>query len=74
MASDGARLRSGIDAVLALPGRDAHAVFGTPDDLKFRSSLTLFAEAAPDEPLFQAALDRFYDGLPDPLTLRLLRT
>jgi len=49
---------------------------GYPDDLKFRSSMTLFAAAAPkdplEEPLFSAALDKFFRGERDPLTLELL--
>lgn len=54
-------------------GADAHALFGTPDDLKFRSCMTLFHRAAPDEALFDDALRRFFDGKPDTLTDALLR-
>ena len=68
----GARLRECVAAVLAVKGRSAHEIFGSPDDLKFRSSLTLFAEAAPDEPLFGRALERCFDGEPDPRTLEKL--
>jgi len=50
---------------------DAAAVFGGIDAIKLRSSLTLFAEAS-DEPLFRAALDRWFNGDSDPATLRLL--
>ncbi len=57
--------------VLAVPDRTAHAIFGSPDDLKFRSCLTLFAAAAPGPGVFAAGLDRFFDS-PDPATLRLL--
>ncbi|MCJ2014908.1 DUF1810 domain-containing protein [Methylobacterium sp. J-076] len=64
----GPRLRDCTTAALAAPG-SAHDVFGSPDDMKFRSSLTLFAEAAPDEPLFAKALERFYGGSKDPATL-----
>jgi len=53
-------------------GRDAHAIFGSPDDLKFRSCMSLFAHAAGGRSVFVAALDRFFDGRPDPATLRLL--
>jgi uncharacterized protein (DUF1810 family) len=68
----GARLRECVVAVLAVEGRSAHQIFGTPDDLKFRSSLTLFEAAAadPDKPLFAAALAHFYNGARDPLTLQ----
>jgi uncharacterized protein (DUF1810 family) len=69
----GARLRDGIAAVLAHRGRSARDIFGQPDDLKFRSCLTLFAAAAPAEPLFAAALAAFFPEGPDPATLALLR-
>jgi uncharacterized protein (DUF1810 family) len=68
----GERLRACTAAVLALAGRTAHDIFGSPDDLKFRSSLTLFQHAAPDEPLFAEALARYFGGAPDPRTLALL--
>jgi uncharacterized protein (DUF1810 family) len=68
----GPRLREATAAVNALIGRTAHDVFGSPDDLKFRSSMTLFREAAPEEALFQAALDRYFAGEADPRTLELL--
>jgi uncharacterized protein (DUF1810 family) len=68
----GERLRTCTAAVNAVAGRSAHAIFGSPDDLKFRSSLTLFARAAPEEPLFPAALARYFDGIADPRTLAKL--
>ncbi|KSB90569.1 calpastatin [Caulobacter vibrioides] len=68
----GARLIACVEAILALPGDDAHAVFGAPDDLKLRSSLTLFSAAAPDEPRFRAALDKYFGGRDDPQTLARL--
>ena len=68
----GARLRECVAAVLAVQGRSAHEIFGAPDDLKLRSSLTLFAAADPDEPLFRRALEAFFGGAPDPRTLYLL--
>jgi len=68
----GARLRESVEAVNALSDLTAHAVFGSPDDVKFRSSLTLFAQAAPEEPIFRQALERYFGGEPDPLTVRLL--
>jgi uncharacterized protein (DUF1810 family) len=67
----GPRLRECARALLAVDGRSAHDIFGYPDDLKLRSSMTLFARAADDPAPFQAVLDRFYDG-PDPRTLALL--
>lgn len=68
----GPRLVEAVEAINALPGRDAHAVFGSPDDLKLRSSLTLFQVAGPEEPAFQRALDKYFGGRPDPLTLEKL--
>lgn len=67
----GSRLRECIELLLALHGRSAHAIFGSPDDLKFRSSLTLF-HAASNDPLFLRALERYYDGRPDGVTLERL--
>ena len=52
----GARLKECTSTVLGVIGKSAHEIFDTPDDLKFHSSMTLFAHAAPDEPLFRAAL------------------
>ncbi|MDR6624047.1 DUF1810 domain-containing protein [Caulobacter segnis] len=68
----GPRLLKVVAAINALPGGDAHAVFGAPDDLKLRSSLTLFQAAAPDEPAFGQALDKYFGGAPDPRTLERL--
>ena len=68
----GPRLRECCEALLAAPTADAHAIFGSPDDLKLRSCLTLFSAAAPGERLFLDVLDRFYGATPDPRTLRLL--
>ena len=68
----GPRLREVAATINALPGDDAHAVFGSPDDLKLRSSLTLFQAAAPDEPAFGQALGKYFGGARDPRTLELL--
>lgn len=68
----GARLRECAQAVLDVEGKTAHEIFGSPDDLKFRSSMTLFAHAAPDEKLFRAALEKYFDGKEDALTLEKL--
>jgi uncharacterized protein (DUF1810 family) len=68
----GARLHAATTRVLGVAERSARQVFGSPDDLKFRSSMTLFAQVAPDAPLYQMALVRFFDGQPDPLTLARL--
>lgn len=69
----GPRLREISGALLTLDTDDAYAVFGWPDELKLRSSMTLFSCAAVDEPVFQQVLDKFYHGAPDENTLRLLR-
>jgi uncharacterized protein (DUF1810 family) len=69
----GARLRECSQAVMAVEGNTAHQIFGSPDDLKFRSCLTLFAQVAPDEPLFADLLDKYFDGGADELTLQKLR-
>jgi len=67
----GARLRECVDAVNALEGRSARQVFGA-DDVKFRSSLTLFQRAAPDEPRFADALAKYFAGEQDGATLQRL--
>ena len=69
----GPRLREISRAAIDGGETSARRLFGSPDDLKLRSSMTLFATAAPNEPVFAAVLDRFFDGAPDPLTLDLLR-
>lgn len=70
----GERLRRCVEAVLSVQGRTLNDIFGSPDDLKFRSSMTLF-EAATDgaEPIFSQALDVFCDGKRDERTIALLR-
>lgn len=69
----GSRLRECCALMLALPPRSIDAILGAPDDVKFRSSMTLFSRADPDEPLFGACLARYFEGVPDPATLALLR-
>ena len=68
----GPRLRQCTELVDGHATRTAYEIFGSPDDLKFRSSMTLFDLAAPEETLFREALDRFYGGAPDAATLTLL--
>jgi uncharacterized protein (DUF1810 family) len=70
----GARLRECTRLVLAVEGRTAHEILGSPDDLKLRSCLTLFAQASPlpDSRAFGEALAKYYRGEPDPRTLELL--
>lgn len=69
----GARLRDALAAATASGEADPVALFGTVDAMKFRSSLTLFAEAAADPAPYLAALDRFFGGRKDAATLVLLR-
>ena len=68
----GPRYRACVAALNRLEGLTAHEIMGSPDDLKLRSSLTLFALAAPNEAGIRAALARYFTG-PDPRTLELLR-
>jgi uncharacterized protein (DUF1810 family) len=68
----GARLRECVELVLAVQGRTAHEIFGSPDDLKLRSCLTLFREVDGADGVFGRALARYYDGQSDPMTLQLL--
>lgn len=68
----GQRLREISGVLLELRGSDPVAVFGGIDSMKLKSSMTLFAVAAPDDPLFQQVLDKYYGGEQDALTLRIL--
>ncbi len=68
----GERLRECVRLMLGQRGKSALEILGSPDDLKFRSSMTLFAAAAPGEPLFARALERFFGGRWDDRTLGLL--
>ena len=70
----GLRLRECTSLVLTHPDRSAADIFSYPDDLKFHSSLTLFAVADPDTPLFRNALDTFFGGARDEATLSHLGT
>ena len=67
----GPRLQECAEAVLAIEGRSAAEIFGFPDDLKLRSSMTLFAALAGPDSVFARVLERFYDGRPDEQTLRI---
>ena len=67
----GPRYRECVKALQQLATSNAVAVFGSIDAMKLRSSLTLFEAAAPD-PLFASALDRWFEGKPDPATQQML--
>jgi uncharacterized protein (DUF1810 family) len=72
----GDRLRHDVRLMLRHAGKSAFQILGSPDDLKFRSCVTLFAHAASndeDRSLFKEALDQFYEGKSDPRTEQLLR-
>lgn len=69
----GPRLVECTQLVNLIQGRTINQILGSPDDLKFRSSITLFARAAPDITVFNDALKKYFNGQPDPLTLELLR-
>jgi uncharacterized protein (DUF1810 family) len=67
----GPRLIACTRAVCQVADRSAHQIFGSPDDLKFRSSMTLFATVAPER-IFAEALRKYFDGQPDEATLKAL--
>ena len=68
----GPRLVEITEAALAVEGRSAHEIFGSPDDMKLRSCATLFARAASEGSVFSRLLDKFFDGKPDVRTLERL--
>jgi len=69
----GSRLRACCGLLLQHQDLSAHDIFGSPDDIKLRSSMTLFREvAAPGDDAFAAVLNRYFRGQPDPLTLERL--
>ncbi len=68
----GPRLRECTQLVNAVRGRSIGQIFGSPDDMKVRSSMTLFAHATSDNEDFLTLLNRYYDGEEDPLTLQRL--
>jgi len=64
----GARLLECTRALTQITGASAHQILGDIDAIKLRSSMTLFANAAPHEPLFRQVLDRYFDGIADEAT------
>ena len=68
----GPRLRECVQLMLDVAGKSVRDILGSPDDLKFRSCMTLFVKAAPEEPLFAAALTQYYGGEQDSRTLDAL--
>lgn len=69
----GPRLEECTRLVNLVEGRPIEQILGYPDDLKFRSSMTLFSRAASDTSVFNDALGKYFGSQPDPLTLELLR-
>jgi uncharacterized protein (DUF1810 family) len=65
----GPRLKECTQLVLLTEGRSIEQIFGSPDDFKFRSSMTLFAQVSPHDDIFIKALDKYFQGKPDQLTL-----
>jgi uncharacterized protein (DUF1810 family) len=65
----GVRLRQCTQLVLEMEGRTIGQIFGDPDDLKFHSSVTLFATVSPTESVFEHALKKYFGSEPDLLTL-----
>ncbi len=68
----GPRLVACAGLVNAVKGRSIQQILDTPDNLKFRSSMTLFAQAGGEFPVFREALEKYFGGKPDPRTLELL--
>lgn len=68
----GPRLLECTHLLVQVEGKSARVILGSPDDMKFRSCMTLFVHAAPEERLFRDALDKYFDGTEDPLTVARL--
>ena len=69
----GKRLIEISQALFQIESDDAEMVMGWPDNLKLRSCMTLFAEVAPEQPVFRSVLEKFYDGEMDGKTLDILK-
>ena len=69
----GPRLRECVDVLLAASGRTAHQIFGSPDDLKLKSCMTLFAQVSPEGSVFDQVLEKYYGGQQDQKTIELVR-
>jgi uncharacterized protein (DUF1810 family) len=70
----GNRLVSISDELLKLPSTSAHEIFGSPDDMKVKSCMTLFSQVPGSAPVFNQVLDKFFKGEKDEKTLKLLQT
>lgn len=69
----GGRLKECTRLVLSINNKTANEIFGSPDDLKFRSCMTLFSHVAPEVAVFRQALERFFGGQSDEKTLEILQ-
>jgi len=68
----GRRLLECAEAVVQIADRSAHEIFGSPDDMKLRSSATLFASVSPDGSVFHRIIDKYFDGMLDDRTIQLM--
>ena len=68
----GPRLEECAKVVLGVEGRSAHEIFGSPDDMKLRSCVTLFACVSPSGSVFHQLLDKYFEGKQDSKTLRMI--
>ncbi len=66
------RLREISETLLSVQGKSANEIFGTPDDLKLHSSMTLFKSVTTDNEIFLQVLNKYYSGEEDPQTVRIL--
>ncbi len=69
----GKRLKEITDALINLPSNNAHEIFGSPDDVKLKSSMTLFASVPDADPVFESALKKFFKGEKDAKTLSIIK-
>ncbi len=69
----GKRLKEITDALINLSSNNAHEIFGSPDDLKLKSSMTLFASLPDADPVFESALKKFFKGEKDAKTLSIIK-
>jgi uncharacterized protein (DUF1810 family) len=70
----GPRLTECANATLGVDGKTAHQIFGSPDDLKLKSSATLFALVSADDSVFHRVLEKYFDGRADERTLTLVHS
>ena len=69
----GKRLEEISNVLLNLNNSNAQSIFGTPDNLKLRSCMTVFSEVPGASPVFEKVLEKFFNGVKDPLTMKLLQ-